>query len=281
VSIVCAAELAIAERTVQVGVYQNKPKIFTDKNGHTTGLFIDLLEEIAKKEGWILSYRHCKWDDCLVELEQGQIDILPDVAYSPERDKIYDFHRVPVAESYSRIYAGLMSSFDKISDLSGKRVAVNGSIQQKEFEQTMRGYNYYARIAPTASFEEAFQMVSEGLVDAAIANHFFGDYFHQSYNLVKTPIVFNAVSLYYATDQGKNSDILETIDRYLEKSQKEPSVYYAILSHWTKQAVVFRTPQYIFWIIAVISGSVFFCMGHYFSFEAANQFENTASCKDK
>ena len=42
-----------AGRTVRVGMYQNEPKIFTDENGHAAGFFIELLDEIAKEEGWI------------------------------------------------------------------------------------------------------------------------------------------------------------------------------------------------------------------------------------
>ena len=67
-----------------------------DENGHASGIYIDLLDEIGAEEGWTLVYVPCEWADCLAALEEGQIDLMPDVAYSPERDQKYDFHRTPV-----------------------------------------------------------------------------------------------------------------------------------------------------------------------------------------
>ncbi len=78
-----------AGKTVRVGVYQNKPKIFIDENDHASGFFIDLLDEVAIAESWSLVYVPCQWTECLAALEEGRIDLMPDVAYSPERDEKY------------------------------------------------------------------------------------------------------------------------------------------------------------------------------------------------
>ncbi len=51
------ASSAFAEdRVVKVGVYENEPKVFTDTSGRPAAIFIDIIEHIAKKEGWILRY---------------------------------------------------------------------------------------------------------------------------------------------------------------------------------------------------------------------------------
>ena len=57
-------------------------------------------------------------------LEDGQIDLMPDVAYSPERDAKFDFHKTPVLESWSVVYAHAGASINNFSQLDGKRVAV-------------------------------------------------------------------------------------------------------------------------------------------------------------
>ena len=250
-------------RTVRVGVYQNKPKIFMDENGHASGFFIELLEEIAAREGWTLVYVPCEWADCLVALEEGRIDLMPDVAYSPERDQKYDFHRTPVAESWSQVYANPRAQVNGFNDLERRRVAVlKGSIQQTVFEQTMHGFGFEVTMVPTGSLEEAFKLAADGSADAAIANHFFGDYYYQSYGLVKTPIVFNAASLYYATAQGRNPDLLEAIDRHLGAWLEEPnSIYYTTLSRWIEKAPVYRVPQSLYWVIGVTGGLLVVTIG--------------------
>lgn len=51
----CLPNHAAAEGvTVRVGVYENEPKIFTSSTGKPAGIFIEILEHIAKLEGWEL-----------------------------------------------------------------------------------------------------------------------------------------------------------------------------------------------------------------------------------
>jgi PAS domain S-box-containing protein len=243
-------------RTVRVGVYQNEPKIFMNQNGQASGIFIELLDDIAAQEGWTIVYVPCEWAACLQALEGGQIDLMPDVAYSPERDAIYDFHKIPVLESWSEVYAHPGTPINNISQLNGKRVAVlNGSIQQADFGQMMSGFGFKVTLIPVDSLQQAFDLAEKGSADAAIANYFFGDYFYQKFGLVKTTIVFDPTTLYYATAQGSNHDLLDAIDRHLGQWLQEPnSTYYSVLKHWGPQAPASRVPQYLFWIIGGILG---------------------------
>jgi PAS domain S-box-containing protein len=250
-------------RTVHVGVYQNEPKIFIDEDGQAAGIFMDILDEIAIQEGWKLVYVPCEWADCLRALENGQIDLMPDVAYSQDREAMYDFHEIPVLQSWSEVYAAPGSSINKITQLGGKRVAVlKGSIQQTGFEQTMNGFGYTVTIIPADSLRQAFNSVADGSADAAIANHFFGDYFYQEYGLVKTTVVFSPASLYYATAEGRNPDLLAAIDRRLGQwIQISNSPYYMALSHWSTQEPAYRAPRYLLWIIGGITGLLIIATG--------------------
>ncbi len=241
-------------RTVRVGVYQNEPKIFMDQNGKASGIFIDLLNDIAAQEGWIMVYVPCEWTACLQDLSDGQIDLMPDVAYSVERDAIYDFPKTPVLESWSVVYANPRQSINNISQLDGRRVSVlNGSIQQTDFAQMMQGYGFKTTLVPADSNDQVFDLAKKGTVDAAIANIFFGDYFYQQYGLVKTTIVFDPTTLYYATAQGRNHDLLDAIDRHMAQWLQQPnSTYYKVLRQWGAQPPAYHVPSYLFWVIAII-----------------------------
>jgi PAS domain S-box-containing protein len=249
-----------AGRMIRVGVYQNEPKIFMDESGHASGIFIDILNEIGSLEGWSLVYVPCQWADCLTALDAGQIDLMPDVAYSSERNLKYDFHKTPVLDSWSQVYAGPGLQISGYNDLAGKRIAVlQNSIQQTVFNNYMSGFGYAFTFVTTDSLEEAFRKAANGEADVAIANNFFGDYFYRQYDLSKTPIVFDPATLFYATAQGRNPDLLEAIDRRLNAWIQEPnSPYYTILSGWILRspAPVYRVPQYVYWTIAVI-GALF------------------------
>lgn len=246
-----SAGRAAEGRLVRVGVYQNEPKIFLDEDGRPAGLFIELLQKIAAEEGWTLEYIPCEWEACLTALESGQIDLMPDVAYSEARDQRFDFHRTPVLESWSRVYAAPEARIAGLRDLDGKRIAVlEGSIQEQVFGQLMDGFGYQVTLLPAASLTEAFELASQGQADAAIANHLFGNYFCARYGLQKTTIDFLPVQLFYAAAQGRNADLLEAIDRRLNEWIPVPgSPYYTTLGHWSDLSLQQRVPAYLWGLL--------------------------------
>ena len=89
ISLYPAAEI-YGEEVLRVGVYNNKPTIFEDTDGKAKGLFIDILEEIAVKEGWKLEYVYGHFSEVFDELKAGTIDLLPAIAYVEEREQFVD-----------------------------------------------------------------------------------------------------------------------------------------------------------------------------------------------
>ena len=224
----------IESRIVRVGVYQNEPKIFWDQNDNPNGFFVELLEKIASNENWEIEYTPCEWEECLNLLQLGKIDLMPDVAYTLERDNLFDFHNIPATESWSRVYTATNSKITRIDQLDGKKIAVlNGSIQQTDLENMQGSLGFVLEIIPANSTKEIFELIQNGSADAGITNYFFGDYFYQDYGLVKTDIILNATTLFFATAQNQNQDLLDAIDKNLSEWQEDPkSPYYRILNRW-------------------------------------------------
>lgn len=82
-------------RAVRVGVYANPPKIFAKADGQPSGILGDVLVAVAQQEGWTLVPVACEWQDCLDALQDGKLDLMPDVAYTTARDLrlVRHFHR--------------------------------------------------------------------------------------------------------------------------------------------------------------------------------------------
>ena len=89
---------------LSVGVYENAPKVFTSAAGEPRGIFIDLLEEIARAQGWSIRYVPGTWREGLARLERGELDLMPDVAYSASRERLYAYHREPVLSDWFQIW---------------------------------------------------------------------------------------------------------------------------------------------------------------------------------
>ena len=241
---------AAMARDVRLGVYDNPPKIFLQQQ-KPAGIFIDLIQRIADREGWRLQSVPCQWEQCLAALERGELDLLPDAAYSEKRAAVLDFHATPALFSWSLIYRNRDVTINSLFDLGGKRVALlRGSVQQDYFNELLRHSGISIIFVPADTLADAFRMAGSGEADAAIANKYFGDHAAYDSGLRDTPIVFQPVRLFYATGKGRNGDLMEAIDRHLAEWQADPqSFYFETLRRW-QQGGDTRIPSAVWWGMA-------------------------------
>ena len=242
-------------RIVTVGVYENAPKVFTDKSGKPAGIFIDIIEHIAKKEGWILHYRSGTWGEGLDRLEKGEIDLMPDVAYTPDREKRYAFHKTPVLSSWFQVYAPKGSKIQSILDLNGKRILVlERSVQQDAFVRISKGFGLNCTLIAVPDYNTMFEAVARGEADAAITNRFYGIMHAKKLGLYDTAIIFEPSDLFFAApkisprsfSRSAPRQLLSAIDNDLSDLKKDPqSVYYASLKRWTSEEVHFKLPEWV------------------------------------
>ncbi len=236
-----------AERGVRVGIYDNPPKVFIDESGRPAGIFVDILSEVARREGWSLSFVDGTWGEGLDRLAAGRIDLMPDVALTAERDLRFDFHRIPVLSSWFQVYARRGSGIATIVDLAGKKVVVlEQSVQERAFAALAGGFDLQVTLIPLPDYRASFQMVADGRADAAITNRFFGVMHAADYDLQDTAVIFNPSRLFFAVPDGRNGDLLAAIDRHLGELKGDPqSVYYRSLKRWTAEEVRLSVPDWL------------------------------------
>ena len=248
-----------AGRTVRVGVYENAPKIFTATSGQPAGIFIDIIESIAHSEGWRLHYVRGSWLEGLDRLERGEIDLMPDVAFTAARETKYSFHKTPALSSWDQVYTARNSGVRSILDLDGQRIAVlAGSVQQEAFTQLADGYNLRIAIIPSRDYQAAFKAVADGLADAVIANNYYGAMHFRGFGLENTAILFNPSALFFAAPKGTNRDLLDAIDVHLQALKSDPqSAYYRSLERWIAEEVRFTFPLWLK-VVGLIVGVTLF-----------------------
>jgi len=241
-------------RIVRVGVYENAPKVFTAESGKPSGIFIDIIEHIAETEGWDVKYVAGTWTEGLDRLKKGEIDLMPDVAYTAERNKIYSFHKVPVLSSWYQVYAPRGHNIRSILDLNSKRIVVlDRSVQQEAFARLSKGFGLNVTLIPMEDYKKSFEMVAAGKADAAITNKFYGDMHAKTYGLEDTAVVFEPSDLFFAAPKNINTALLDAIDHHLSILKKDPqSLYYASLKHWTSEEISFHFPIWLKITILVI-----------------------------
>lgn len=238
---------SFAGKLIRVGIYENVPKVFTDEFGRPSGIFVDLIEDIAAREGWMIEYVHGTWGESLDRLEEGKIDLMPDVAFTTERAKRFAFHAEPVLSDWFQIYALKGSGILSLLDLDGKKIAVlEQSIQQDAFASLIEGFNIDVEIVPLPDYARAFASVRDGLVDAVITNRFYGSYNRAKYDLEDTAVIFSPTELFFAVSRKTDRAILPAIDRQLIAMKRDPdSVYFTSLGKWTSEEYAYVFPTWL------------------------------------
>lgn len=220
-------------RTLRVGVYENPPKILVEQ-GQLSGIFGDLMLEMASREGWLIEAVPCNWNHCLELLQNGDIDLMPDVALSTKRDETLRFHEIPFLHSWSQLYGKRNLKVTTLLDLDNVRIAVlENSIQEGYLADITKNFGLAVTLIPVNSFDEGFQAVLDNRAEAVAANHLYGDIKARDLDLEPTPVMFQPARLFVVAAREEMQPVLNKIDDYLQAWQQNPqSPLYETLKKW-------------------------------------------------
>ncbi|RJX19190.1 MAG: response regulator [Desulfobulbus sp.] len=223
-----APALENAPLIVRVGYYENPPKLFQGAQGQPRGLFPEIVEDIARRENWRLQWVPGTWEEGLARLEKGEIDLMPDVAYSLERAEKYEFSNEPVFVNWGVLYAKSGLRIDSILDLEGRKVAImRGSIHTEGAEgirKQVAEFRVSCEFLEFDDYNEVFLALQNGLADVGVVNRLFGQTAQKLYDVVPTSVVFDPRHLKFAFPRhGEKTALLKKhIDRHLHDSRINP-----------------------------------------------------------
>lgn len=243
--------------TLKVGVYNNRPKIFINENGRPDGIFIDVLKSIAANEGFQPEYILGDWQELLTMLSKGEIDILPDMAYSQKRDSICNFNNLSVISTWLEVYSTKRTPVVSITDLQNKKVGVlKGSFQEDLLKNAiMKSFDLTFKILTYNDYSETSNALINNQVDVIVADRFF--YFSDkiNQNINATGVIFHPNELYFGFSRNVSQEILTQFDNNLSKLKNNAnSEYYVSFHKWLDfHPHKHEIPSFIRWFIIIIS----------------------------
>lgn len=225
---------SMADTRIRVGVYQNRPLLFKDTDGNVKGIFSDILEHVAAKEGWTIEYMSESWAECLKDLKTGELDILPAIAYSEQRNQLFDFTYENIISNWGQIYTGQLSNIDSILDFKGKKIAVlQNDIYYKNLRELVKKLDIECRFTEAFDYEAVLELVEAGKCDAGLVNYLYGHQHDRKYNINRSSIILSPQKIHFAVPNGKNRKLVNTLDMYVRNLKKDKSsIYYQSLSRW-------------------------------------------------
>jgi len=192
------------------------PYTFVNNEGQPDGFSVDLMRAVAQVMGVKLEIKVDTWDNARHALENGQIDFLPMMAYSAERDKLYDFsppHTIAYDAFFTRKDASPISS---MNDLQGKKIIVMESDQAHDYLKSLASIKAEQLIL-VASLPEALRLLASGSGDTALMPKLVGLALIRDLNLTDlgpSPVVVEAYNrpFSFAVKEG-NQAILERLNQ--------------------------------------------------------------------
>ncbi|MGM0564406.1 MAG: EAL domain-containing protein [Pseudomonadota bacterium] len=230
---------AVSAEVVRVGVYQNPPKVLIDDRGRPSGFWPELTREMARREGWQIDWVMGSWEESLDRLARGEIDVMPDVAVTPERRERFEFTEQTVHVSWSQVYVMPGSAIETIPDLHGKRLGVledGVSLDGPDGVETlMEHFAVEADLVALNDYDSLFRQLRRGQLDAAVSNREFGRRARAQYGVSATPILFQPADLRYALapDSVRTARLLSRIDHQLANMKgDDSSPFYQLQRRW-------------------------------------------------
>ena len=147
------------------------PFAVIQQDGSVGGFSVELLKEVAAVSGLKVSFEVGQWHKIKQRLIDGQLDVLPLVSYSQEREKVLDF-TVPYLHMHGTIFVRKgETSIKTESDLRNKEVLVMRGDTAHEYAVENK---LTEKLILTNTFVQAMQMLSKGRHDAIVIQQLVG-----------------------------------------------------------------------------------------------------------
>ncbi len=140
------------------------PYEFVDAAGRPDGYNIDLIKAIAAETGMALDLKLERWADARRALEEGQIDVLTGVMYSPERGRRFDFSVPSIVVSYA-VFVHEASPIHSPQEARGGLVIVVKGVYAHDW---LLRNDFTDHIVTVDDPAEALRMLADGRYDCAV-----------------------------------------------------------------------------------------------------------------
>jgi signal transduction histidine kinase len=257
------ASAQAAKPVLTVGVYENEPLTYLDEDGTWAGLYPDVLDEIARREGWTLEYRGTDLSTGLTMIADGTIDMLLAVADSPDRREYAIFSQETFFANWGVVSVPDGSDIETFMDLDGKTIAVTaGNVYYSDdggLKETLDTLHVKPIYLEYASYDAAFAAVARGEADACVTNRLFADINARKSGPRVSALVIRPARLAIAFPPGNalTPTLVAAIDDNLaEMLADQDSVYYRAVDTHIFGAEPREFPVWLKWVLGALGGGI-------------------------
>ena len=222
-----AAAETVPAKVVRVGSFEDTFNYVNEK-GIRKGYGYELLQTLSGYTGWQLEYVTCDWSDCFEKLKNGEIDIMGDISYTPDRTEEMLFSDEPMGEEKDYLYADLSRADISASDyktLNGKKIGVPmGTEPEVMLTEWEEKYDLKTQHVNIANKEDVKQKLANHEIDCFVSleESFWADLG------ISTITCVGSSDIYYAINKDR-ADIKEELDNAMRVLEDADPFYTADL----------------------------------------------------
>ena len=217
-----AAETAPA-KVVRVGSFEDTFNYVNEK-GVRKGYGYELLQTLSGYTGWQFEYVTCDWSDCFEKLKNGEIDIMGDISYTPDRAEEMLFSDEPMGEEKYYLYADLSREDITASDfktLNGKKIGVlMGTEPEVMLTEWEEKYDLKTQHVNISNNEDVKQKLANHEIDCFVS---LEESFWTELG-ISTITCVGESGIYYAINEDR-TDIKEELD-YAMRALEDAEPFY-------------------------------------------------------
>ncbi|XXJ18775.1 transporter substrate-binding domain-containing protein [Desulfovibrio caledoniensis] len=140
-------------------------------DGTADGFSVELLKAVASEAGLRVDFKTAPWAEIKRALADGELDVLPLVSYSAERDAYFDFS-IPYLQMHGSIFVRKGTrDIRGEADLHDKTVLVMRGDTAQEYAERK---HLAGKLILTESYGEAMTLLSKGSYDAVLVQQVVG-----------------------------------------------------------------------------------------------------------
>ena len=159
-------------KTVRVGYFPYANFQEGSSGEHKQGAGYEYLQKISYITGWKYEYVYAPFKECLDMLEDGEIDLLGSVSYTPERAESMDYSTY--AEGTERYWIYTRENHANLADgdlkqMNGCRIGVaDGSYQKELLEKWLDSNQIQAEVVICKGYDEMIEKLDADELDALV-----------------------------------------------------------------------------------------------------------------
>jgi len=208
---------------INVGIISQPSLFFVGASGYVQGFYVDLLEDFKQRENLKISYSPVKIEEVLDKLKNNDIEMVLGLPQTSNLENLLDFSKQHLNATWGVVYVHELYGYPihTVFDLHNKNIGIKRDDSKGiALKKLCSQFRINCKFETFDSYQKVLDAVATQVVDAGVTNNTQQE--TNTQHLWRTPLFFDVMELKAAIIKGKNPQLLEKLDNYLDKIYKNP-----------------------------------------------------------